>query len=78
MLQLLGLSKIRFLDLSCNSMNKLGFQIGRKLRDEVTHIQWLDLTQNDFAFDTNANTTVIQGFKKQSNLQYAGLTTQGV
>ena len=23
-------------------------QIGRKLRDEITHINWIDLTMNDF------------------------------
>ena len=26
----------------------MGMQIGRKLRDEITHINWIDLTMNDF------------------------------
>lgn len=74
-LNLMNVTKIKYLDLSCNEMNKLGFAIGKKLRDEAVHFIWLDLTQNDFSTDANANSTIIQGFKKQPNLQYAGLTT---
>jgi len=43
-LTLLSITKIRAVDLSCNEMTKLGGQIGRKLRDDITHIQWIDLT----------------------------------
>ena len=47
-LALFGITKIWFIDLSCNNINKLGGKIGKKLREDVTHIMWLDLTQNDF------------------------------
>ena len=40
--------KIRAINLSHNNMNKLGLDIGKKLRDEITHINWLDLTMNQF------------------------------
>jgi hypothetical protein len=43
-LALMSITKIKSLDLSCNQMNKLGAQIGKKLRDEVTHFNWIDLT----------------------------------
>ena len=69
------MSKIKCLDLSCNNMAKLGGQIGRKLRDEVTHFSWIDLTQNDFLNDITANTAIILGLKKQKELTYAGLST---
>ena len=58
-------------------MGKLGSQIGKKLRDEVTHLSWIDLTQNEFLYDANANSMIIQGLKKQKDLIYAGLSTQG-
>jgi len=76
-LALMSIVKVKSLDLSCNSMEKLGGQIGKKLRDEVTHFQWIDLTQNLFYNDINANTAIIQGFKKQKDLIYAGLTSHG-
>ena len=38
--------------------------IGKKLKDEVTHIQWLDLTQNQFYNDNTANSTIITGLKR--------------
>jgi len=59
-------------------MEKLGAQIGKKIRDEVTHFIWIDLTQNNFLYDVQANTAIIAGFKKQKDLQYAGLSTQGI
>jgi len=43
-LQLLGITKVTKVDLSCNEMEKLGGHVGRKLRDEVGHIQWIDVT----------------------------------
>jgi hypothetical protein len=49
-------------------MEKLGGQIGKKIRDEVTHFIWIDLTQNNFLYDTQANTAIIAGFKKQKEL----------
>ena len=44
-LALFAIKKITKIDLSCNEMQKLGFDIGRRLT-EVTHIEWIDLTQN--------------------------------
>jgi len=61
---LLDITKVRCIDLSNNKMNKLGGIIGRKIRDGCTHIQWIDLTQNDFYHDNNANLTIIAGLKK--------------
>lgn len=43
-LALMSIQKVKCIDLSCNSLDRLGAQIGKKLRDEVAHIQWLDLT----------------------------------
>jgi len=43
-LAMMSITKIKSLDLSCNKMERLGAQIGKKLRDEVSHFQWLDLT----------------------------------
>ena len=40
--------KIKSIDLSSNYMKKLGSAIGRKMRDEIGHIRWIDLTMNDF------------------------------
>lgn len=74
-LALLSVNKIKCIDLSSNNMHKLGYLIGKKLRDEVTHISWIDLTQNEFFNDVNANTTILSGLKKQKELNYVGLTT---
>ena len=44
-LSLFHVSKVRAIDLSFNNINsKLAGGIGKKLRDEVSHIQWIDLT----------------------------------
>jgi len=43
-LEIFSIPKIRCIDLSKNKMNKLGGMIGKKLKEECTHIQWLDLT----------------------------------
>lgn len=51
-------------DLSQNLMKKLGNEIGRKLKDECTHIQWIDLTQNNFDNDVPTVTMIITGLKK--------------
>ena len=51
-LALFDLSKIKAIDLSFNNMKALGMQIAKKLRDEVFHITWLDMTMNDFDRDT--------------------------
>lgn len=51
-LALFDLSKIKAIDLSFNNMKALGMQIAKKLRDEVVHITWLDMTMNDFDRDT--------------------------
>ena len=47
-LALFDITKIKCIDLSFNHLKALGMQIAKKLRDEVTHIQWLDMTMNDF------------------------------
>ena len=47
-LEIFDMTKIKAIDLSFNHMKQLGMQIGRKLRDEITHISWIDLTMNDF------------------------------
>ena len=36
------------------------------------------MTQNDFVNDVNEINVILQGFKKQKELQYAGLSTQGI
>ena len=71
-LQLMGISKIKSLDLSFNKMYKLGDKIGKKLRDEVTHFEWLDLTQNEFSIYVKDvkekahgfNIAILNGLKK--------------
>lgn len=50
--------------------------IGRKLKDDCQHIQWIDLTQNDFQNDTATVNMIINGLKKQKELIYVGLTAQ--
>lgn len=62
--EILTLPKIKCIDLSGNNMVKLGSIIGRKLKDEVSHIQWIDLTKNDFFADNLTNSVIIQGLKK--------------
>jgi hypothetical protein len=47
-LALFDQTKIKAIDLSFNRMKALGMQIGKKLRDEVLHISWIDVTMNDF------------------------------
>jgi hypothetical protein len=77
-LQIFNIKTIKNLDLSCNNIAKLGQAIGRKIKDEVTHFSWIDLTQNDFLHDTRANADIIAGLKKQKCLAYAGLSCEGV
>ena len=78
-LDLMSQSKIRSLDLSCNNIGGKNFpsKIGKNLRDVSTHFVWIDLTQNDFTYDHNAISVILSGLKRQKELQYAGLTTQG-
>jgi len=64
-MELLSMNTIRFIDLSKNNIGpKLANAIGKKLKDEVTHIQWIDLTQNAFYQDSTALSMIIQGLKK--------------
>ena len=83
-LALLSITKVRNVDLSCNNINRLAGHIGRKLRDEITHLRWFDITQNDYVHDpkeqvmaARANTDIISGLKKQKELAYAGVSTKG-
>jgi hypothetical protein len=51
-------------------MKKLGMEIGKKMKDECSHIQWIDLTQNDFDQDSATVMMIINGLKKQKELLY--------
>lgn len=51
-LAIFDLSKIKAINLSFNNLKTLALQIAKKLRDEVFHITWLDMTMNDFDNDT--------------------------
>jgi hypothetical protein len=76
--EIFTIEKLQYIDLSVNQMSKLGLMIGKKMRDEVNHIKWIDLTQNDFYNDNTANSTIIAGLKKQSHLVHAGLSVKGI
>ena len=56
--------KIKSIDLSRNYMKKLGSAIGKKMRDEIVHIRWIDLTMNDFDQENLIVQTIIFGLKK--------------
>lgn len=44
-LELFSITNVKCIDLSKNAIGpKLASSIGKKLKDEITHIQWLDLT----------------------------------
>jgi hypothetical protein len=58
-LDIFNIPKVKCIDLSHNNLFKLGGMIGRKLKDECNHIQWIDLTQNDFYNDNTANSLII-------------------
>lgn len=74
LLELIANTSIKCLDLSKNNIGpKLASQIGKRLKDEVTHIQWLDLTQNEFYNDNPSNSLIVQGLKKQLKLMHVGL-----
>ena len=51
-LEIFDTQKIKAINLSRNNMRRLGLDIGKKLRDYVFHVQWLDVTMNDFDQDT--------------------------
>lgn len=57
-------------------MKKLGLEIGKKLRDDCSHVQWIDLTQNDFDREPQTITAILQGLRKQKELIYVGLSAQ--
>ena len=64
-LELFSIFSVKCIDLSKNSIGpRLASMIGKKLKDEVAHIQWLDLTQNEFYSDSNSNSLIVQGLKK--------------
>ena len=45
LLDLFSLTNVKCIDLSKNNIGpKLASQIGKKMKDEVTHLQWIDLT----------------------------------
>ena len=76
-LALFDMPKIKAIDLSFNKMKALGMAIGKKLRDEITHITWIDVTMNDFDQEVQTVNTIVQGVKKQTKIIYVGLTVQG-
>lgn len=77
-LELFNITNVKCIDLSKNAIGpRLASMIGKKLKDEVSHIQWLDLTQNEFYHDNASNSLLVQGFKKQLKLIYVGLTISG-
>lgn len=92
-MSLLSISKIKSVDLSCNEIEgKLAAKIGRKLH-EVSHLVWIDLTQNYFlrtevgrpdrqgvvqkAYDSVIHSAIVNGFRRQKDLMYAGLSCEG-
>ena len=73
------MTKIKAIDLSRNHMKKLGGAIGKKMRDEISHLKWIDLTMNDFDHDAVTIQTIITGLKRQGGIdgmQHIGLTVQ--
>jgi hypothetical protein len=59
-LELFNITTIKCIDLSKNAIGpKLATSIGKKLKDDVTHIQWIDLTQNEFYNDNIANSFIV-------------------
>ena len=72
------MTKVKAIDLSFNNLKALGLQIGKKLRDEIMHITWLDMTMNDFDNDTATVNALVSGMKKQAKMIYVGLTVQNV
>jgi hypothetical protein len=76
-LQVFDNTKISSIDLSKNNLKKTALLIGRKLKDEYSHIIWLDLTQNDFDGDAVTTNSILNGLKKQKDLFYVGLSTHG-
>lgn len=75
-LSIFDIKTLTKVDLSQNHLKKTGMLIGKKLKDEVQHISWIDLTQNEFDQDTAAITTIIAGLKKQKEVNHIGLTCQ--
>lgn len=73
-LSIFNIKSIVNIDLSQNLIKKLGADIGKKMRDECSHIQWIDLTQNDFDRDPPTITLILNGLKKQKELIYVGLS----
>ena len=59
------MTKIKAIDLSRNHMKKLGGAIGKKMRDEISHLKWIDLTMNDFDNEPAIIQTIISGLKRQ-------------
>ena len=77
-IELISLPMIKCVDLSRNNISeKMAASLGKVLRDQVQHIQWIDLSQNEFYNDNPSNSIIIQGLKKQQRLIYAGLTLSG-
>lgn len=68
-------TKVKNIDLSHNCLKRTAASIGKKLRDEVSHIVWLDLTMNEFDNDVATHILIISGLKKQKDLFHVGLTT---
>lgn len=77
-LALFDMDKIKAIDLSFNFISKsLANMIGKKLSTERAHINWLDLTMNQFDNEPATIKVIIQGLKRQIKLQHVGLTVAG-
>ena len=76
-LALFDIPKIKAINLSFNHLKQLALQIGKKMRDEVFHINWIDLTMNEFDNETQTVNTLVSAMKKQTRMIYIGLTVQG-
>ena len=77
-LKLFDCVNVKNINLSKNAISKkMGLAIGKKLRECSGHIQWIDLTQNDFDCDPSTVKTIIGGFKRQISLIHAGVAVKG-
>ena len=61
--------RLAYLDLSKNNIGPSGAKIIAKiLKEEATHLRYLDLSGNDFQHDSNSINQLSQGLKMQRDL----------
>jgi len=67
--------KIQSLDLSNNNIGKQGaLALSKALKDNGGHLEWLDLSRNNFGDDYSAVNSICMGLKSQRSLHHFGLT----